>query len=54
LFESIEDVREKLAQQEYVCDRRLATVIYLAVKLDNPVRIEGPAGVAEDLVRARV
>jgi hypothetical protein len=23
LFESIEEVREKLAEQEYVCDRRL-------------------------------
>jgi hypothetical protein len=27
LFESIEEVREKLAGQEYVCDRRLATVV---------------------------
>ncbi len=31
LFESIEEVRERLAEQEYVCDRRLATVVYLAV-----------------------
>src|ERR671911_995209 len=47
LFESIEEVREKLAAQEYVCDRRLATVVYLAVKLDKPVLIEGPAGVGK-------
>jgi MoxR-like ATPase len=47
LFESIEEVREKLAGQEYVCDRRLATVVYLAVKLDKPVLIEGPAGVGK-------
>jgi MoxR-like ATPase len=47
LFESIEDVRERLAQQEYVCDRRLATVVYLALKLDKPVLIEGPAGVGK-------
>ena len=39
LFESIEEVREKLAGQEYVCDRRLATVVYLAVKLDKPILI---------------
>jgi MoxR-like ATPase len=47
LFDSIEKVREKLAEQEYVCDRRLATVVYLAVKLDKPVLIEGPAGVGK-------
>src|SRR5918995_1678062 len=47
LFESIEEIREKLAAQEYVCDRRLATVVYLAVKLDKPVLIEGPAGVGK-------
>jgi MoxR-like ATPase len=47
LFESIEEVREKLAGQEYVCDRRLATVVYLAVKLDKPVLVEGPAGVGK-------
>ena len=47
MFESIEEVREKLAEQEYVCDRRLATVVYLAVKLGKPVLIEGPAGVGK-------
>ncbi|HEX5849975.1 MAG TPA: MoxR family ATPase [Rubrobacter sp.] len=47
MFESIEEVREKLAGQEYVCDRRLATVVYLAVKLDKPVLVEGPAGVGK-------
>src|SRR5215210_7839145 len=47
LFDSIEDVKERLAGQDYVCDRRLATVVYLAVKLDKPVLIEGPAGVGK-------
>ena len=47
MFDSIEDVRERLAEQEYVCDRRLATVVYLAVKLDKPVLVEGPAGVGK-------
>jgi len=47
LFESIEEVGEKLKGQEYVCDRRLATVVYLAVKLDKPILIEGPAGVGK-------
>ncbi len=47
MFESIEEVQERLAAQEYVCDRRLATVVYLAVKLDKPVLVEGPAGVGK-------
>ncbi len=34
MFESIEEVREKLAEQEYVCDRRL--------KQDRPGHISVP------------
>jgi MoxR-like ATPase len=47
LFESIEDVREKLARQNYVSDKRLATVVFLATRLNKPVLIEGPAGVGK-------
>jgi MoxR-like ATPase len=47
LFESIEDVRERLAGQSYVSDARLATVVFLATRLNKPVLIEGPAGVGK-------
>ncbi len=47
MFESIEDVRERLAEQEYVSDKRLATVVFLATRLNKPVLIEGPAGVGK-------
>ncbi len=47
MFESIEEVREKLSGQDYVCNRQLATVVYLAVKLQKPILIEGPAGVGK-------
>src|ERR671929_132726 len=47
LFESIEDVREKLAGQKYVSDKRLATVVFLATRLNKPVLVEGPAGVGK-------
>jgi MoxR-like ATPase len=47
LFESIEDVREKLARQSYVSDKRLATVVFLATRLNKPVLVEGPAGVGK-------
>jgi MoxR-like ATPase len=47
LFESIEGVREKLAGQSYVSDKRLATVVFLATRLIKPVLVEGPAGVGK-------
>jgi len=47
LFESIEDVRERLAEQSYVSDRRLATVVFLATRLGKPILVEGPAGVGK-------
>ncbi|HZC19551.1 MAG TPA: MoxR family ATPase, partial [Rubrobacteraceae bacterium] len=47
MFESIEDVRERLAGQEYVSDKRLGTVVFLATRLNKPVLIEGPAGVGK-------
>jgi MoxR-like ATPase len=47
LFESIEDVREKLTKQNYVSNKRLATLVFLATRLNKPVLIEGPAGVGK-------
>ena len=47
MFDTIEDVREKLAGQKYVSDKRLATVVFLATRLNKPVLIEGPAGVGK-------
>jgi MoxR-like ATPase len=47
LFESIEDVRERLTGQSYVSDKRLATVVFLATRLNKPVLVEGPAGVGK-------
>ena len=47
MFQSIEEVGEKLAEQSYVSDRRLATVVFLATRLNKPVLVEGPAGVGK-------
>ena len=47
MFESIEDVRERLTGQSYVSDKRLATVVFLATRLNKPVLVEGPAGVGK-------
>ncbi|NTU82500.1 MAG: MoxR family ATPase [Chloroflexales bacterium] len=47
MFESIDQVIAQLREQQYICDRRLATVIFLALKMQKPVLIEGPAGVGK-------
>jgi MoxR-like ATPase len=47
MFESVEDVQKRLEEQGYICDRRIATVVYLALKLEKPVLVEGPAGVGK-------
>ncbi len=47
MFETVEDVQKRLEEQGYICDRRIATVVYLAMKLEKPVLVEGPAGVGK-------
>ncbi|PRX37971.1 MoxR-like ATPase [Meinhardsimonia xiamenensis] len=44
---SIEEVQELLAGQKYVCGRALATVVFLALKLNKPLFLEGEAGVGK-------
>jgi MoxR-like ATPase len=47
MFASIDEVVERFAAQRYICNRRIATVVYLAAHLEKPVLIEGPAGVGK-------
>jgi MoxR-like ATPase len=47
MFKSVEDVIQQLSDQEYICDKQIATVVFLAQQLDKPVLIEGPAGVGK-------
>lgn len=44
---TIEKVQEALRKQQYICDRSLATVVYLSVTLGKPVLLEGEAGVGK-------
>jgi len=43
-FDSIEAVQGALGAQGYVCDRALATVVFLALRLGRPLFLEGEAG----------
>lgn len=47
MFESIDQTIEALRDQQYICDRKLATVAFLALKMRKPILIEGPAGVGK-------
>ncbi len=47
MFKSVEDVVQQLSDQEYICDKQIATVVFLAQQLDKPVLVEGPAGVGK-------
>jgi len=41
---SIEDTQQRLLSLDYVADRQLATTLYLALKLQRPVFLEGEPG----------
>ncbi len=47
MFESIDDVSRRFADQKYICNRGIATVVYLAAKMGKPILVEGPAGVGK-------
>jgi MoxR-like ATPase len=47
MFDSVEDVQKGLLDQRYICNKNIATVVFLAVKLHKPVLVEGPAGVGK-------
>ena len=47
MFDSVQDVQKRLEEQGYICGKNIATVVYLAYKLEKPVLVEGPAGVGK-------
>lgn len=46
-MDSVEDVERELLKTGYVTDRRIATSVFLALKLEKPLLIEGPSGVGK-------
>ena len=47
MFKNIHQVKDALAAQQYIATDEIATVIFLATKLNKPVLVEGPAGVGK-------
>src|SRR5437870_9972615 len=46
-FPSIEALQEAMHAHDYICDRALATIVFLAIKLEKPILLEGEAGVGK-------
>ena len=44
---TIERVQEVLKEERYICDRSLATIVYLSLLMGKPVLLEGEAGVGK-------
>ncbi len=51
---SVSDLQQRLAQQHYVADRGLAVSLFLALKLQRPLFLEGEAGVGKTSLAAAV
>ncbi|HWP56585.1 MAG TPA: MoxR family ATPase [Candidatus Acidoferrales bacterium] len=44
---TIEKIQDALRQQQYICERPLATVVYLSTVIGKPLLLEGEAGVGK-------
>jgi MoxR-like ATPase len=50
---SIDELQSRLARERYIADRSLATSLFIALKLQRPLLLEGEAGVGKtDVARA--
>lgn len=47
MINTIDEVQLSLAKEKYICDRALATSIYLGQSLEKPLLLEGEAGVGK-------
>src|SRR6266496_3000654 len=47
MFQSVDAVVTGLGSQSYICNKNVATVVYLGTQLQKPILVEGPAGVGK-------
>jgi MoxR-like ATPase len=47
MFESVEEIQERFRASQYITSRRIATVVFLAARMNRPILVEGPAGVGK-------
>ncbi len=44
---SVDEIKKALKQESYICDDPLAFTIYLAMKMEKPLLLEGEPGVGK-------
>jgi len=47
MFKDVESTIKALENQQYICSKDIATTVFLAMKMEKPVLVEGPAGVGK-------
>ncbi len=47
MFGSVEEIQERFGASQYIASRRVATVVFLAARMNRPILVEGPAGVGK-------
>ena len=47
MFHSVDDVIAGFGAQKYLCNKSVATVVYLGTTMQKPILVEGPAGVGK-------
>jgi MoxR-like ATPase len=47
MFASVEEIQGRFRAFQYIASRRIATVVYLAARMNRPILVEGPAGVGK-------
>ena len=47
MFASVDEVQERFRTDRYIASRRVATVVFLATRMNRPILVEGPAGVGK-------
>lgn len=47
MFDTIKSTIDGLAAQKYIASEDIATTVYLALKMEKPILVEGPAGVGK-------
>jgi MoxR-like ATPase len=47
VFSTVDEIIERFRAERYVCDRRVATAVFLADRMEKPILVEGPAGVGK-------
>ena len=47
MFGSVEEIQQRFRACRYIASRRIATVVFLAARMERPILVEGPAGVGK-------